>query len=349
MYHGRLAQLARASPLQGECQGFESLIAHHIYALVAQLVEHSAFNRLVEGSNPSEGTIFFERYDTMIRQLMILSLATLFSCGGQSITEIENVGSDTLLEVAGSFAEHYSQLEPTVAVSVSGGGSGVGVAALLANDCEIANCSRPLKDKELKQAEKNGVTPVQHIVGYDGIAVFVHKDSPVDVLTMAQLKAIFGEGGNIETWEHLGFNLGGDKENMIQIGSRQNNSGTYECFREKVLGKKGRFKQRCNNLNGSKDVVEFCAASKSAIGYSGLAYKTDDVKVVRIAALPGEQGIEPTVQTVQLATYPISRPLYMYTNGNPTGAVGKYLEWIKSYDGQMILANKGYVPLRLTQ
>lgn len=286
----------------------------------------------------------------MIRLFTILFfMTTLFSCGGQSITEIENVGSDTLLEVAGSFAEHYSQLEPTIAVSVSGGGSGVGVAALLANDCDIANCSRPLKLKELKNATVNGVIPIQHIVGYDGIAVFVHKDSPIDVLTMAQLKAIFGEGGNIETWEHLGVDLGGDQENMIQIGSRQNNSGTYECFREKVLGKKGRFKQRCNNLNGSKDVVEFCAASKSAIGYSGLAYKTDDVKVVRIAVSEGAKAVEPTIETVQLATYPISRPLYMYTNGNPTGAVGKYLDWIKSHEGQVILAKKGYVPLNIVQ
>jgi len=278
---------------------------------------------------------------------ILLFVTTLFSCGRQSVTEIENVGSDTLLEVAGSFAEHYTKLEPEVAVSVSGGGSGVGVAALLANDCEIANCSRPLKDKERKQAEKNGVTPVQHIVGYDGIAVFVHKDSPINSLTMNQLKAIFEEGGEIESWDQLGVDLGDSKSNQIQLGSRQNNSGTYECFREKVLGKKGRFKQRCNNLNGSKDVVEFCASSKSAIGYSGLAYKTDDVKVVFIAAENNSVPIEPTVKTVQSEEYPISRPLYMYTNGEPQGEVGKYLNWIKSSEGQSILAKKGYVPLNL--
>lgn len=274
-----------------------------------------------------------------------LFMITLFSCGGQSFTEIENVGSDTLLEVAGSFAEHYTKAEPNVAVSVSGGGSGVGVAALLANDCEIANCSRPLKDKELKQAEKNGVTPVQHIVGYDGIAVFVHKDSPINSLTMNQLKAIFGEGGDIENWDQLGVSLEAPGANKIQLGSRQNNSGTYECFREKVLGKLGRFKQRCNNLNGSKDVVEFCASSKSAIGYSGLAYKTDEVKIVKISYGEGESPVYPSLETVQSGLYPISRPLYMYTNGEPQGEVGKYLKWIKGLEGQSILSKKGYIPL----
>jgi len=277
---------------------------------------------------------------------LIASSAFLPSCGqSHAATEIENIGSDTLLEVAGALAETYGTMKPEIPISVSGGGSGVGVAALIANDCEIANCSRPLKDKEIANAKKNGVEPVQHVIGYDGIAVFVHKDNPIKSLTMDQLNAIFGEGGKVESWKDLGMDMGDDQANVIQLGSRQNNSGTYECFREKVLGKKGRFKQRCNNLNGSKDVVEFCAGSKSAIGYSGLAYKTDEVRIVPITPAGGTDAISPTVETVQKDTYPIARPLFMYTNGQPQGEIGAYIAWIKGAEGQAVLDKKGYVPL----
>ena len=277
---------------------------------------------------------------------LVTASAFLPSCGqSHAAAEIENIGSDTLLEVAGALAEKYGAMKPEVPISVSGGGSGVGVAALIANDCEIANCSRPLKDKEIANAKKNGVEPKQHRIGFDGIAVFVHKDNPIQSLTMDQLKAIFGEGGQIESWTDLGMDMGDDAANVIQLGSRQNNSGTYECFREKVLGKKGRFKQRCNNLNGSKDVVEFCAGSKSAIGYSGLAYKTDEVRIVPVAPAEGTAAISPEVDTVQNSTYPIARPLFMYTNGEPQGEVGAYIDWIKGAEGQAVLAKKGYVPL----
>lgn len=284
---------------------------------------------------------------TLLSCLALSSWALLPSCGSsRAAGDIENIGSDTLLEVAGALAETYAKVRPDVPISVSGGGSGVGVAALIANDCDIANCSRPLKSDEIELAEQNGVHPVQHTIGYDGIAVFVHKDSPVQSLTMDQLRAIFGEGGKIESWKDLGFDMGSDAANEIQLGSRQNNSGTYECFREKVLGKNGRFKQRCLNLNGSKDVVEFCADSKSAIGYSGLAYKTDDVRIVRIAPAEGSEPVAPTVETVQDASYPIARPLFMYTNGEPEGEVGAYIKWIKSAPGQDVLRDKGYVPLK---
>ncbi|MCK5940882.1 MAG: substrate-binding domain-containing protein, partial [Planctomycetes bacterium] len=197
-----------------------------------------------------------------MKNLLLTALtvpALLLSSCGESQREIQNLGSDTLLEVAGALAEKYHDLHPEIAISVSGGGSGVGISNLIANDVDIANSSRPLKQDEIEAAEKRGVHPVQHTIGYDGIAIFVHKDNPIESLTIDQLKAMFGEGGKIESWKDLGIDMGSDDANQIVLGSRQNNSGTYECFREHVLGKKGRFKQRCNNLNGSKDVVEFCA------------------------------------------------------------------------------------------
>jgi phosphate transport system substrate-binding protein len=284
--------------------------------------------------------------------LMFALVATLPSCGGnntnasgKTITEIENLGSDTLLEVAGALAEKYHSIHTDVSISVSGGGSGVGISNLIAGEVDIANSSRPLKEDEIKQAEKLGNHPVQHIVGFDGIAIFAHKDNPIQSLTMAQLKAMFGEGGTIESWQDLGIDLGSD--NVIQLGSRQNNSGTYECFRDEVLGgSKGRFKQRCNNLNGSKDVVEFCANTKGAIGYSGLAYATDEVKVVPVIKEDGQPAVLPTIESVLDKSYAISRPLFMYTNGEPKTEIKAYLDWIKGDEGQKVLFEKGYVPLR---
>ena len=292
----------------------------------------------------------------MINKLLTASAVLSFalvgtSCGsntsanGKEAVEIENLGSDTLLEVAGAFAETYHNMHEHVAISVTGGGSGVGISNLIAGEVDIANSSRPLKQEEIEAAEKLGNHPVQHIVGYDGIAIFAHKDNPIESLTVAQLKAMFGEGGKIESWKDLGIDLGDD--NTIFLGSRQNSSGTYECFRNEVLGgKKGRFKQRCNNLNGSKDVVEFCAETKGAIGYSGLAYATEDVKVVPVIKEEGQAAVTPTIATVLDKSYAISRPLFMYTNGEPEGEVKKYLDWIKGDEGQKVLHEKGYVPLK---
>lgn len=294
----------------------------------------------------------------MIKKLLTASaalslalVATLPSCGsktsasGKTLVEIENLGSDTLLEVAGALAEKYHSLHDHVSISVSGGGSGVGISNLIAGELDIANSSRPLKESEVQQAEKLGNHPVQHVVGYDGIAIFAHKDNPIKSLTVAQLMAMFGEGGKIESWQDLGIDLGED--NTIFLGSRQNNSGTYECFRDKILGgSKGRFKQRCNNLNGSKDVVEFCAKTKGAIGYSGLSYATDAVKVVPIIKEDGQPAVMPSIESVLDKSYAISRPLYMYTNGEPKGEVKSYLDWIKGDDGQNVLFEKDYVPLR---
>lgn len=292
----------------------------------------------------------------MIKKLITASAALTVallgtSCGsntsanGKEAVEIENLGSDTLLEVAGAFAETYHDMHPHVAIAVTGGGSGVGISNLIAGEVDIANSSRPLKKEEIEAAKKQGNDPVQHIVGYDGIAIFAHKDNPIESLTVAQLKAMFGEGGKIESWKDLGIDLGED--NTIFLGSRQNSSGTYECFRNEVLGgKKGRFKQRCNNLNGSKDVVEFCAKTKGAIGYSGLAYATPDVKVVPVKKEENSPAVSPTIATVLDKSYAISRPLFMYTNGQPEGEVKKYLDWIKGEEGQKVLHEKGYVPLR---
>ncbi|MFO1077523.1 MAG: PstS family phosphate ABC transporter substrate-binding protein [Planctomycetota bacterium] len=279
----------------------------------------------------------------------LLACSFLAGCG-PSTKEIQNVGSDTMLEVAGAWAEAYMGAHkdqdghPLVAISVSGGGSGVGIKNLIDGDVDVANASRAMKPEEIQQAEKNGVEPIQHKVGYDGIAIFVHRDNPIQSITIEQLKEMFGDGGKLSKWSEIGVDLGKDADPIVFV-SRQNNSGTYEYFKESVLGgEKARYKRECNNLNSSKDVVDFCAKTKGAIGYSGLAYASDKVRMVPV--VKGDKAIAPSIDTVIDGTYPISRPLFMYTKGEPQGDVKHYLDWIKSDDGQRVLMKKGYPPLR---
>jgi phosphate transport system substrate-binding protein len=259
--------------------------------------------------------------------------------------ELQNKGSDTMLEVAGAWAEEYRKVNPNVVVSVSGGGSGIGVSALINGTVDIANSSRALKEKEIADARARQHEPVQHHVGNDAIAIYVHKDNPLQSITMEQLKDLFGVDGKLTKWSQLGVDLGDAKLDPIVYVSRQNNSGTYEYFREAVLGDKGRIRPECKNPNGSKDVVEFCAETKSAIGYSGLSYATPQVRVVPVVGAGGKP-VAPTFDTVLDHTYPIARPLFMYTNGEPKGAAKEYLDWIKSDAGQHVLAASGYPPLR---
>jgi phosphate transport system substrate-binding protein len=278
--------------------------------------------------------------------LVLAFASTLTIACGSGQKEIQNLGSDTMLEVAGALAEAYQKVKPEVVVSVSGGGSGVGIAAVMSGDVDIANSSREMKEKEEEEARKHGYAPVHTSIGFDGIAIYVHKDNPLPSITLEQLKELFGDGGKLTKWSELGVKLGDDADPVV-LASRQNNSGTYEFFREAVLGgDKGRFKANCNNLNGSKDVVDFCAKTKSAIGYSGIAYATDQVRIVPVVKSAGGPPVLPTVATVLDGSYGIRRPLYMITKGAAEGDVKGYLDWIVSDAGQKVLQDKGYIPLR---
>jgi len=273
-----------------------------------------------------------------------LAAILLTACGGGERRElIQNKGSDTLVNVAQAWAEAYQTIKPNVVVAVSGGGSGTGIASLINGTVDLANSSRAIKDKELKLAEDNGQHPVQHIVGYDALAVFLHADNPMDEMSIEQLVGIYGDGGEITRWTDLGVEVPGCQGQEIVVVSRQNNSGTYAYFREAVLGTSD-FRLGTRDMHGSKDVVDLVEKTPCAIGYSGLAYATDHVKLACIAAETGGPCISPSVETASDSSYPIARPLFMYTNGEPTGIVGEYLNWIKSDEGQCIILNKGYAP-----
>ena len=275
----------------------------------------------------------------------LLATSLLTTMSPQARTLIQNKGSDTLVNVAQAWAEAYPEVNPEVAVAVSGGGSGTGIAAMINGTVDIANASRSMKDKEMKLAKKNGQTPVEHIVGYDALAVFIHKDNPVKSMSLAQLKDIYSRGPKVTKWSDMGITVPGCKDEIVVV-SRQNNSGTYAYFQKTVLGKGGKYRQGTLDMHGSKDVADLVEKTPCAIGYSGLAYATDHLKMVCIATDGADACVAPTVATASDRSYPIARPLFMYTNGEPQGAIKEYMDWILSDTGQCILVKKGYAPVR---
>jgi phosphate transport system substrate-binding protein len=274
----------------------------------------------------------------------LLVSALLTAMALQARTLIQNKGSDTLVNVAQAWAEAYPEVNPDVAVAVSGGGSGTGIAAMINGTVDIANASRKMKAKEMELAKKNGQSPVEHVVGYDALAVFLHKDNPVKSMSLAQLKDIYGRDPKVKKWSDMGITVPGCKDKIVVV-SRQNNSGTYVYFKETVLGKKGRYRQGTLDMHGSKDVVDLVEKTPCAIGYSGLAYATDHLKMVCVATDGADACVSPSVATASDRSYPIARPLFMYTNGEPRGAIKGYMDWIQSDAGQCILMKKGYAPV----
>ena len=206
-------------------------------------------------------------HTTLIRTVALVLAMGATSAGARTV--IQNKGSDTLVNVAQAWAENYQTVAPDVAVAVSGGGSGTGIAAMINGTVDIANASRQMKQKEIDLAKSRGQNPVEHIVGYDALAVFLHQDNPLDSIGIAQLAEIYGEEGETESWEQLGIEVPGCKGQEIILVSRQNNSGTYAYFRKAVLGGKRDYKLGTRDMHGSKDVVHLVEKTPCAIGYSG--------------------------------------------------------------------------------
>jgi phosphate transport system substrate-binding protein len=279
--------------------------------------------------------------------ITVAASSLLISLSVQAVdrTVIQNKGSDTLVNVAQAWAEAYGGIDANVAVAVSGGGSGTGIAAMINGTVDIANASRQMKKKEIQLAKSKGQDPVEHVVGYDALAVFIHQNNPATTFTYDQLKSIFGRGGKATKWSDLGLEVPGCKGDEIVVVSRQNNSGTYAYFKKEVLGKKGKYRQGTLDMHGSKDVVDLVEKTPCAIGYSGLAYATDHIKMACVSK-DGTNCVTPSVETASNRSYPVARPLFMYTNGEPEGAIKAYLDWVKSDAGQCILLKKGYAPVR---
>jgi phosphate transport system substrate-binding protein len=279
---------------------------------------------------------------------MLLLLAACQPADGEespstSYTYIENKGSDTMVNLALAWAESYQAVHPEVSLSVSGGGSGTGIAALINNTVGIANASRAIKQVEIDEAKANGITPVEFTVARDAIGIIVNKHNPIDRLTLSQLADIFT--GRIDNWSEVG----GDDLEIVRL-SRETNSGTHVYFLETVirLGNKENtdiFSRDTLLLPSSEGIIAEVRDNPHAIGYDGLGYITDEVKVIAVAPDADSAYILPSVATVNDGRYPIARDLYMYTPGEPTAAVKAYIEWILSPEGQKIVLTLGFVPI----
>jgi len=256
---------------------------------------------------------------------------------------IENKGSDTIVNLALAWAERYQDEHPDVRISVTGGGSGTGIAALMNGTVDLANASRRIKTEEIETARAKGIEPVEHIIARDAIAVIVHPDNPVSQLTLQQISDIYS--GKINRWSEVG----GEDRPIVRL-SRETNSGTHVYFLETVL----RLGQKDNKtlfstdtllLPSSEGIIHEIRHNPNAIGYDGLGYVPKDLKVLAVAKEPGGKYILPMISTANDKSYPIARDLYMYTAGEANGALKDYLDWILSDEAQEIVSELGFVPI----
>ena len=246
-------------------------------------------------------------------------------------------GSDTMVILGQRWAETYMGKNQGTTIQVTGGGSGVGIAALINGSCEIAESSRPMKDAEKDQVkQKRGKDVVEIPVALDALAVYVHEANPIAELSLAQLKGIYT--GAIKNWK----DVDGRDERIILYG-RENSSGTYVYFKEHVLENADYF-PTTQTLPGTAAVINAVARDTRGIGYGGIAYGKG-IKHLRVKKDANSQAIEPTMENAQSGAYPISRFLYWYFAGQPAGDVKKLADWVMTKDGQAVVENVGYYPL----
>jgi phosphate transport system substrate-binding protein len=255
---------------------------------------------------------------------------------------IENKGSDTLVNLALAWAETYMETHPEARISVTGGGSGTGIAAMINGTVDIANASRAMKPEEVAAAQANGIEPREIVVAGDAIAVVVHPSNRVDRLTLQEVSDIYT--GRITNWSQVG----GDDRPIVLL-SRESNSGTYVYFLENVvrLGDKDSdllFSPDTLLMPSSEGISSEVRQNPNAIGYDGLGYVTPDQKMLAVAQQVDAPYVLPSVDSVNDGSYPISRPLYMYTAGELTGYGTAYLDWILN-EGQALVPELGFVPL----
>lgn len=269
---------------------------------------------------------------------LALAAAGLMAAAAASAGNITVKGSDTLVILAQKWAETYMQKNPSVKIQVTGGGSGVGFAALQNNTTDLANASRKIKAKEIESCVKAfGKRPTEYKVALDGLSVYVHPDNKLQELSLEELEGVFT--GRIRNWKELG---GGDAP--ITVYSRENSSGTYEFFKEHVLKGKD-FLAAAQTMPGTAAVLQAIAKDKNGIGYGGAAYG-QGARALRISKEKGGKAIEPTEENVVSGSYPIWRYLFVYLNpAVDKGEIAAYLNWVRSDEGQKLVKEVGYYPL----
>lgn len=248
-----------------------------------------------------------------------------------------------MVNLGQAWAEEFMRIHPEVSIAITGGGSGTGISAIISGTCDIAQSSRDIKPEEIEKARAAGHEVKEVAVGTDGIAVIVHPSNPITQLTLAQLSSIFT--GSVKNWKELG---GTDRE-ILPI-SRERNSGTHVFFLEHVLrgGKSDRKEEFADGvlmMPSTQSIVQEVQSSEAAIGYVGIGYVTDSVKVVPVAAVEAGPYVIPSTATVQSGEYPISRPLLFLTRGEPAGVVKDFVDFVLGPQGQEIVQMLDFVPL----
>ena len=273
----------------------------------------------------------------------IMLAAGLLGCA-RSKSAIQIKGSDTMVNLGQAWAEQFMEKYPKLLVAVTGGGSGTGIASLINGTTDIAECSRSMEKREIELANKKGIFPYEIEVAYDGIALVVSPQNPISRLTIEQLSDIFS--GKITSWKDVG---GPDKE--IVALSRDRNSGTHIFFLEHVIKMNNKektrdFAKRVLMMPSNQAIVEEVASNPEAIGYIGLGYLSDKLKAVAVAKDESSAYIIPSIQTVKDKSYSISRPLYMYTNAEPSDQIKTFIDYVLSEEGQKIVLDMDFVPLK---
>ncbi|MDO8662502.1 MAG: PstS family phosphate ABC transporter substrate-binding protein [Candidatus Omnitrophota bacterium] len=274
--------------------------------------------------------------------ITLLCAATAFAAKDKDSIQVK--GSDTMVNLSQSWAEKYTEENPGNFVAVTGGGSGTGISALISGTCDIANASRTIKEKEIALAKQRGTDPYEIKVGLDGLAVVVNPHNPVSKLTTQQLADIFT--GRVTNWKELG-----GEDRKIVVLSREVNSGTHVYFKEHVLRKsdpngKEEFSSGALLLSSSQAIADEVAGNSDAIGYYGMGYTSAKQKSIAVAKDERSEYVIPAIENVLNGKYPISRPLFVYTNGSPTGSVKKFVDFILSKEGQDIVTATDFVPVK---
>jgi len=273
--------------------------------------------------------------------ILIIAL-TIWGCGGgagsgTTTKTITIKGSDTMVILGQRWAETYMKVHPDKRIQVTGGGSGTGIAALINGGTDICEASRPMKDKEKEMVRNRQGKDVSEIpVALDGVAIYVPQSSQIQSLTKAQLKSIYT--GSITNWRDVGGN-----DQKIVAYSRENNSGTYVFFKEHVLNNED-FARDIQTLPGTAAVVNAVSKDPASLGYGGIAYATG-IKALAIKGDESSEEIKPSLETVQSGRYPLSRQLFFYTIGEPSGETKAFIDWVLSSEGQKICEAVGYYPL----
>ena len=271
----------------------------------------------------------------------LVAMTTQMSAQGMIMIK----GSDTLINLVQNLSEAYMEVDPNTAIAVTGGGSGVGIAALISNTVDIANSSRDIKGKEIAAAKDNGVVAVEVAVAIDGLSVVVNSGLPVESLTIDQIGAIFR--GEINNWSEVG-----GPSKAISLYGRQPSSGTYVFFQEHVLGNKN-YSPKMKQMNGNAQIVEGVKSDGAAISYVGIGYTLDEngsvqkgLKVLKVASEKGAEAVDPLVaENVKSGKYPIARALYQYINGKPKDHVKKFVAYELSAEGQKMVEEIGFYPV----